>query len=96
MISVAASRRYGRSWFAWFLLSVLISPLLGFLFQAAAGPTKTMAQHWQAPAGVYWNPALTTTVPTRPPDLWARIGLLGRLAVFVVVVIIIVIALSRE
>lgn len=31
------ANRYGRPWFSWTILSVLISPLLGFVFLLAVG-----------------------------------------------------------
>lgn len=44
IVGVAASKRYGRSGGVWFVISLLISPLLGFLLLAALGP-KRQPQH---------------------------------------------------
>jgi hypothetical protein len=42
-VGVGAAHSYRRSGIDWFVLSVLISPLLGFLFLVAVGPKKATA-----------------------------------------------------
>lgn len=42
--SIAAAilaSRYNRSGFGWFLFSLLLSPLLGFIFVLACGPRRS-------------------------------------------------------
>jgi hypothetical protein len=39
-VGIAASRRYDRSGFGWFILAVLFSPVLAFIFLLAFGPRK--------------------------------------------------------
>jgi hypothetical protein len=74
MIGIAANRHFERDGVGWFILSVVISPLLAGLFLICAG-RKSKGINWKT---INWAPQpQSIREPARPSDLFHFVVITG-------------------